>query len=103
MAAVARRLERERDAFEKELAYVRDVLLDAMPNAHGSTKKLAEMLVQERDEAYKLERERDELRKALSLAGKLCHEVHHSKSMQHGDLDPYSVEALIQRARNQDS
>jgi hypothetical protein len=53
--------------------------------------------------ARKLERERDELRKALSLAGKLCHEVHHSKSMQHGDLDPYSVEALIQRARNQDS
>jgi hypothetical protein len=51
IADFARQLERERDAFEKELAYVREVLLDAMPNAHGSTKKLAEMLVQERDEA----------------------------------------------------
>ncbi len=48
--------------------------------------------------ARKLERERDELRKALSLAGKLCHEVHHPKSMQHGGLDPCPVEALIQQA-----
>ena len=48
--------------------------------------------------ARKLERERDDLRKALSLAGKLCHEVHHPKSMQHGDLDPCPVEALIQQA-----
>jgi len=45
----ARNLERERDAFEQELFYVREVLLDAMPNAHGSTKKLAEMIVAERD------------------------------------------------------
>lgn len=45
--------------------------------------------------ARKLERECNELRKALSLAGKLCHEVHHPKSMQHGDLDPCPVEALI--------
>ena len=51
----------------------------------------------------KLERERDELRKALSLAGKLCHGVHHPKSMQHGDLDPCPVEALIQQALNQES
>ena len=53
--------------------------------------------------ARKLERERNELRKALSLAGKRCHEVHHPKSMQHGDLDPCPVEALIQQALNQES
>ena len=47
----ARNLERERDAFEKELAYVREALLDAIPHAYGSTKKLAELLVTERDEA----------------------------------------------------
>ena len=52
--------------------------------------------------ARKLERERDELRKALSLAGKLCHEVHHPKSMQHRDLDPCPVEALIQQALYQE-
>ena len=46
----------------------------------------------------RLERERDELRNALSLAGKLCHQVHHSKSMQHGAFDPCPVEALIQQA-----
>ena len=51
----------------------------------------------------KMERERDKLRKALSLAGKLCHEVHHPKSMQHGDLDPCPVEALIQQALYQES
>ena len=51
--------------------------------------------------ARELERERDDLRKALSLAGKLCHEVHHPKSMQHGSLDPCPVEALIQQALNQ--
>jgi hypothetical protein len=45
-----------------------------------------------------LERERDELRNALSLAGKLCHQVHHSKSMQHGAFEPCPVEALIQQA-----
>ena len=50
------------------------------------------------DFARNLERESDKLRKALSLAGKLCHEVHHPKSMQHGDLDPCPVEALIQQA-----
>ena len=50
------------------------------------------------EHAEDLERERDELRKALSLAGKLCHEVHHPKSMQHGNLDPCPVEALIQQA-----
>ena len=46
----------------------------------------------------KFERERDELRNALSLAGKLCHQVHHSKSMQHGAFEPCPVEALIQQA-----
>ena len=86
----ARNLERERDAVEQEVADVRDVLLDAMPHIDGSTKKLAELLVAERDE----------LRKALSLAGKRCQEVHHPKSMQHGDLDPCPVEALIQQALN---
>lgn len=53
--------------------------------------------------ARRLERQRNELRKALSLAGKLCHEVHHPKSMQHGDLDPCPVESLIQQALNQES
>jgi hypothetical protein len=68
----ARKLERERDAFEQELFYVREVLLDEMPNAHGSTKKLAEMIVAERDlwkensqsnrdEYYRLAAERDKL------------------------------------------
>ena len=46
-------LEQERDAFEKELFYVRDALLDSMPHAYGSTKKLAELLVAERDEAVR--------------------------------------------------
>jgi hypothetical protein len=45
----ARKLERERDAFEKRLFDVRDVLLDAMPDANAPTKILAEMIVAERD------------------------------------------------------
>ena len=47
----ARNLERERDAFEQRLFDVRDVLLDAMPDANAPTKILAEMIVAERDEA----------------------------------------------------
>lgn len=47
----ARKLERERDVFEKELFHVREALLAAMPHAYGSTKKLAELIVQARDEA----------------------------------------------------
>ena len=35
------------------------------------------------DFARRLERERNELKKALRLSGKLCHEVHHPKAMQH--------------------
>ena len=48
--------------------------------------------------ARKLERERDELKKALRLAGKLCHEVHHPKAMQHDYATYCPVEALIQKA-----
>lgn len=55
------------------------------------------------DFARNLERERNDLRKALSLAGKLCHEVHHPKSMQHGSLEPCPVEALIQQSLYQES
>lgn len=47
--------------------------------------------------ARKLERERDELRKALSLAGKRCDEVHHPKEMQHGYATDCPVEAFIQK------
>ena len=50
IADFARKLERERDAFEKELAYVRESLLDAMPHIGGSTTRLAELLAEERDE-----------------------------------------------------
>ena len=53
----ARNLERERDAFEQRLFDVRDVLLDAMPDANAPTKILAEMIVAERDH-WKLEAER---------------------------------------------
>ena len=52
--------------------------------------------------ARNLERECNDLREALSLAGKLCHEVHHPKSMQHGGLDPCPVEALIQQVLYQE-
>lgn len=45
----ARKLERERDAVEQRLFDVRDVLLDAMPDANAPTKILAEMIVAERD------------------------------------------------------
>jgi len=45
----ARKLERERDDFEQRLFDVRDVLLDAMPDANAPTKILAEMIVAERD------------------------------------------------------
>lgn len=48
-AEFARKLERERDFFEKRLFDVRDVLLDAMPDANAPTKILAEMIVAERD------------------------------------------------------
>lgn len=48
-AEFARELERERDAVEQEVADVRDVLLDALPHIGGSTKKLAELLAEERD------------------------------------------------------
>ena len=50
LVSFAEQLERERDAVEQEVADVRDVLLDAMPHIGGSTKKLAELLVEERDE-----------------------------------------------------
>ena len=43
------RLERERDAFEQRLFDVRDILLDAMPDANAPTKILTEMIVAERD------------------------------------------------------
>lgn len=45
----ARNLERERDAVEQRFFDVRDVLLDAMPDANAPTKILAEMIVAERD------------------------------------------------------
>ena len=48
--------------------------------------------------ARKLERERDKLKKALRLAGKLCHEVSHPKAMQHDYATDCPVEALIQKA-----
>ena len=47
--------------------------------------------------ARKLERERGELKKALMLSGKLCHEVHHPKAMQHDYATDCPVEALIQK------
>lgn len=88
----ARNLERERDAFEQEVDDVRDVLLDAMPHIDGSTKKLAELLVEERDEYQEqtdalvaqlgatqerlidAERERDAAQKAMLEARTLKHE-----------------------------
>ena len=83
----ARKLERERDMLKKHIS-IMDI---SHKIANDEYFKLAV-------ENEKLERERDELRKALSLAGKFCHEVHHPKSMQHGDLDSCPVEALIQQA-----
>jgi hypothetical protein len=58
----ARKLERERDAFEQRLFDVRDVLLDAMPDANAPTKILAEMIVVERD---KYQEQADALNKTL--------------------------------------
>ena len=80
LSAFCRKLERERDEALADLEFRRDLY----------------KLQSERLEG--IERERDELRNALSLAGKLCHEVHHPKSMQHGDLDSCPVEAFIQQA-----
>jgi len=47
--------------------------------------------------ARKLELECEELRKALSLAGRRCNQLHHPKSMQHGDSDPCPVEKFIEQ------
>lgn len=53
LADFARNLERERDAVEdaceQRFSDVRDVLCNAMPDANAPTKKLAELLVEERD------------------------------------------------------
>lgn len=49
-------------------------------------------------QAYKMERERDRLKKALRLSGKRCEEVHHPKEMQHGYGTDCPVEAFIQKA-----
>lgn len=50
------------------------------------------------DAHEKATEQRDRLAEALSLAGKLCHVVHHPKSMQHETFDPCPVEALIKQA-----
>jgi hypothetical protein len=75
----------------REVRLVRQRLERELVEAADDKSRLADMAIDFR-------RQRDDLRKALSLAGKLCHEVHHPKSMQHGDLDPCPVEALIQQA-----
>jgi len=58
-------------------------------------------LVKERDRWIRLydsaTAEREELRKALSLAGRRCNQIHHPKSMQHGDSDPCPVEKFIEQ------
>jgi len=46
---VSKRLERERDVAQKAMGDVRDVLLDAMPDANAPTKILAKIIVAERD------------------------------------------------------
>ena len=48
-ADFARKLERERDVAQKAMGDVRDVLLDAMPDANAPTKILAKIIVAERD------------------------------------------------------
>ena len=92
MTQHSRKMERERSALKNHIS-----IMDASRKiANDEYLKLAV-------ENEKLELERDGLRKALSLAGKRCHEAHHPKSMQHGGLDPCPVEALIQQALYQES
>ena len=82
--AFCRKFERERD--------------DAIEMMKRTKDNSGEIIASQVVENIILTQERDELRNALSLAGKLCHQVHHSKSMQHGAFDPCPVEALIQQA-----
>ena len=79
-----RKLERERD--------------DAIKMMKRTWDNSGQIIASQANENILLTEQRDELRNALSLAGKLCHQVHHPKSMQHGDLDSCPVEAFIQQA-----
>jgi hypothetical protein len=83
-----RKLERERDTAiaERDEARSRFNEIDLCQNSQSPC-----------EWSLKLICEREELRKALSLAGRRCNQIHHPKSMQHGDSDPCPVEKFIEQ------
>jgi histidinol dehydrogenase len=104
----ARKLERERDAAIAERDKVRELLTNALIRGDLALEETTKTQKKFRWSEYqdqlgsarKLDiaiAERDELRRALSLAGKRCNQIHHPKSMQHGDSDPCPVEKFIEQ------
>ena len=81
--------------FAEKLERERDEAIEMMKRTRDNS---GQIIASQAAENILLTEQRDELRNALSLAGKLCHQVHHPKSMQHAAFDPCPVEALIQQA-----